>query len=524
MKKLGKPIFLWLAVLVGASLALAGIDGHAFWRGWFAYAITGLVLSGLVLLSWRWIRIANPPGWLRAALLIAIVLRLGLGVGLTLGLPSFGYPDSEPHQAGYIYLDAYNRDGDAWALAESGTSIFSALQDPSISDQYGGLLFISSGMYKLLSPDAHRPILLLTLTSGIGALAVLFTWAFTRQAFGDRSAKVAAWLVALYPEAVLLSSSQMREPFLITSFALALAGYGWLRRRDVRRGIEGLLIAFAVAVMFSPPYALLMLGIVGIAWVWESRRFQVRKPWLLVLLAVLAIGAFALTLRAWAALQGGPQGSFSELIRWWIGSGAEYQLYLLERQSGWVQKIFEQTPEWSHMLLATVYGLVQPFLPAALMDSGSAPAVRILVSWRGLGWFFLLPFLLYTPIAAVRAEGWRGLPSYLTLVFWATAILASYRNAGQMWDNPRWRAVFLGLQAALAGWAWVRARDLRSPWLRAAGVVVGVATLGFLQWEAGRYYQIPRLNIWETLLAILIFTALFLGSTLWFHVRRRAKA
>ena len=123
---------------------------------------------------------------------------------------------------------------------------------------------------------------------------------------------------------------------------------------------------------------------------------------------------------------------------------------------------------------------------------------RALGVLRGLGWFALLPFLVYAPFAAVRSAGWRSLQTYVAFLTWLVAIGAAYRLAGDQWDNPRARTVFLAAQAAIAGWAWFQARQSRSPWLRRVAVVVGVSTLVFLQWYAGRYYQTPRLNLYST--------------------------
>jgi hypothetical protein len=188
-----------------------------------------------------------------------------------------------------------------------------------------------------------------------------------------------------------------------------------------------------------------------------------------------------------------------------------------------VAKIFGQVPEWSQMPLATFYGLLQPFLPAAVMDSTSAPLIRLIVSLRGLGWFFLLPFLICAPFIALRQSKWRSLPMYLVLLVWVTAIFVSYRDAGRLWDNPRWRTVFLCAQAALAGWTWVTFTSTKSPWLLRVGIVVGFATMAFIFWEAGRYYHIPRLNLWETLGVIGGFTGLYFGGS-YLRDRQKSKA
>jgi hypothetical protein len=91
-----------------------------------------------------------------------------------------------------------------------------------------------------------------------------------------------------------------------------------------------------------------------------------------------------------------------------------------------------------------------------------------------------------------------------------------------MWDNPRWRAIFLSVQAITMAWTWLRAREQGDPWLKRIAVIVGFATLAFLQWEAGRYYQLPRLNLWETLGLIGGFSILFIvGSFVYDRTRKQ---
>ena len=519
---LRKPL-LGILVTVGISSILAYVDprGEPF-SGFFPYlAITAFVLV-LMWLSWKSIHKMDPPAWLAVAVVLAFLLRLIIGVGLSLSLPTFGYPDSIPHQAGYIFLDAYSRDTDAWNLARSEESLTTAWRDSELSDQYGGLLFSSAFIYRTFSPDVRRPALVLLLTASIGSLAALYSWVFTQQRMGNKAAAFATWIVALYPEAVLLGASHMREPFLITALSLALAGYVRWRANDIRSALTFVSIGTFLALVVSPPYMLILLVVITGAWLWEGRGKGEQRAFTISLVILFGCIALFLTLRAWSRIEGRPDGNAIELVMWWLTGGAEYQLQVLRAESGWVEKVFGMVPEWTHMPLATFYGLLQPFLPAAVMDSTSAPLIRVIVSFRGLGWFFMLPFLICAPFLALRQSGWRSLPTYLAILVWVTAIFVSYRDAGRLWDNPRYRAVFLCAQAALAGWTWITFRRIQSRWLLRVGITVGFATLAFLHWEAGRYYQTPRLNLWETLILIGCVTVVYYVSAL-FYDRHRAK-
>ena len=508
-----KSLAMWIGVAVAAGLGAGLLDPvEPNGGGILAYLV--LLVPGAVALwvAWRWISKGRGPSWLPYAIGVAVLLRLGVGLLLARALPVYGYPDSEPHQAGYFYLDAWLRDGDAWDLAVSQAPLGRAFSERSGSDQYGGMTYMSAALYRSFSSDAHRPLLIVALGSVVSGLAVLFTWAFADGMFGARAARVAGWGIALYPEAVLLGATQMREPFLIAALAAVLYVLYAARQGRVRASITVALIALALVMPISPPYALILAAVLIAGLVWEGKR---TAPRMIIMAAAIGAVGLLLTVSAWGKIADAPQGSPGELLDWWLNSGARFELIRLERGSGFVQKLFDTTPQWAHMPMATAYGLVQPFLPATLMDSTSLPFPRAIGIFRGLGWFVLLPFLIYAPLAATRAAGWRSLAFFLPSLVWVTAILVSFRLAGDFWDNPRARAVFISVQVSVAGWSWTRARVTQSPWLRRISTLVAGTTLIFLQWYAGRYYQTPQLNLNATVALVAAFVILLLGGAVY---------
>lgn len=514
-----KSLAPWIvAAVIGAAL-VAVLDPV---RPVAAWGYLALLVPGSVALwaAWRWVAGDGAPRWLPAAIAAAVLLRLGFAVFFARALPVHGYPDSDPHQDGYFYQDAHLRDGDAWELAvTTSRPLTVAFTDRGGSDQYGGLLFMSALIYRTLSLEVHHPLLAIVPGAVTGGLAVLFTWAFVAGAFGRTAASIAGWGMAVYPEAVFIGASQMREPFLIAALAACLYGYLQFKRGNQRSALAIILLAALLIAPISPPYTLLVAGVVGGALLWERGLRALR---LLLLAGVIGVLALVMTAGAWGNIDQAPQGSLLELVDWWLVSGARFELVRLERGSGFVQRLFETAPEWAHLPMATGYGLVQPFLPATILDSTSLPLPRILAVLRGLGWFVALPFLIYVPVAAIRAAGWRSLVFYLSGLVWLLAILASYRLAGDLWDNPRARAVFVPIQLSLVGWGWVRSRQSGSPWLARVIWLVAGSTLIFMQWYAGRYYQTPRLNLNQTVLTVAVYViGLLGGALLWDLIRKR---
>ncbi|MBN1264773.1 MAG: hypothetical protein JXA25_04720 [Anaerolineales bacterium] len=513
---------IWLIGSLGVGIVVALLDpvGLSF-QSASAFVLISAFGFGLVLLAWRWLK-PEPGNEIRSLIVVlaaAVLLRLAVSLILVYVLPAFGYSDEPVQQAGYVFYDAYARDQDAWQLARSEQPLWRALAGFGESDQYGGLLFLSASIYRFLSPSVHHPLLVAILSGFIGSLAVLFTWKAARLNLGAKPALFAAWVVALYPDAVMLSSSQMREAYLISGFAAAIMGYMWVREGEARKSAAAFLAA-VVLLSISPPFLVLTLAIIGLAWVWEGRKHSRQTGWLLIIFTVLVLVAFVITVLAWSEA-GIVKSTGLASVRKWLERTAEYQILKLERGSGWVQKMFDRTPEWTHIPMATVYGLIQPFFPGGLMSEG-ALVWRILVTWRGLGWMILITFLVYAPIAALKTEGVRSLNSYLVVIFWLTALLVSFRAAGDLWDNPRYRTVLLAAQAIIAAWSWAHARQLQSPWLLRTGLLVGFINIMFIIWYAGRGQLISRLYFDEILRIIAVFTVLFLpGSWLWDWLRKR---
>jgi hypothetical protein len=482
----------WLLTTLGVlmlSLVLAWASaGERFFKSWGSFLITLLLGLGILLVGWYAIRADKSlslPRWLGWLVIGAAVLRLAAGVIWFRVLPVWGY-GSPVEQAGYIMADAQARDMAAWELAKSDVPLWTAFRGYLHVDQYGGLLYLSALGYRYLGGDFHYPLQVIVLTAAASALTVLFTWAFVQRAWGEAPARVAAWLVALFPEAVLLGSSQMREAFTMPLVAAAL--YGLVRYRQDRswQGLGWVLIALILCVPFSPAFAAVLLTMLTVIALAMDGWHAFRQPRLWLLLAGLAVVCGIGIWLAWGRIAPDGVSNPIALVGWWIKESTRWQAYFAKRASELVKKIFLTTPEWSHVLILMGIGVLQPFLPAALMDN-AAPIWRGIAIWRALGWTVLLPFLLAAPFLAWGKNGKRGLDQGLSLVVWLGILLASLRSGGDTWDNPRYRVAFIGLQAALVAWVGLEGRRQASPWLGRAIVSFGLMLAWFLPWYLQRY-------------------------------------
>ncbi|MCJ7824303.1 MAG: hypothetical protein MUP44_05340 [Anaerolineales bacterium] len=500
-------------LVVGAILACFDLVGFTL-RGWLAYTLLLSISLLMIYFAWIYFRREGAGKALLVAALVALGLRVLVGVVLYRGLPVWGY-DEKPQRAGYVFWDSYKRDTDAWSRSGMDQALTTAFTDPTGSDQYGGLLFLSSSIYRYLSPDTQRPLLIVVMTAAVSALAVLFAWGFVASAIGEKAAMIGAWILALYPEAVLLGASQMREPFLIAALAAALYGYSRIRKGELKGGITIVVAsALILALPISPPFVIVIFAIVATAWFWEGLGMgRRRKLLVLALLGAVVLAALALAVRAWAGLDA-IAGSPWEIIReWWANAGDQWRITLVSEQSVMLDTLLDRLPSSFRIPFLVIYGLIQPFLPAAMIAPG-VPIWRSIGIWRGLGWFLTLPFLFYGTWMAFRRKGWRSLESYLAVLIWLSALVSSYRAPGYQWDNPRYRAIFLAAQVGLISWTWVEVRLIKSPWLKRWFLILSVDYLFVTYWYIGRYYSIPTLSLEAILGSILFFTVISLAGML----------
>jgi len=211
-------------------------------------------------------------------------------------------------------------------------------------------------------------------------------------------------------------------------------------------------------MLFSDPYGAMLTGLLLAYWLveWSSVQQSRKVRWIggLGLVVMGAAGAAA----GW----------------WWLKPTLYYDTYLTRINSGYISALLETMGDKWQTPFVTIYGIVQPFLPGAIADP-SLPFWQTTAIIRALGWWFVLPFLPYGFFALWKAkpksERWALLLIVLALFAWV--LIASLRAGGDLWDNPRYRALLIPWFALLVGWCWQRLREGHLAWfLRWVAVVL----------------------------------------------------
>jgi len=428
------------------------------------------------------------------SVLVSFVIRIIVGGLLFYLLPKIGYAN-DAHQAGYIFADAFHRDMQAWQLANSNASLISAFGVSFSSDQYGGLLALSAGIYRLFSPGVHLPVLVVVFAAMVYSAGIPFLWKVVHHRWGEKSANIAIWAYALFPETVLLGSSQMREPFLIGLSAIA---FWCVANANLRKKSSIALLILSIAGLFviSSSVATLICGFLLIWYLIEhASEIHTKKQW--YLWAGVGVGFLVIAIVFWE----------------WFKEAGTYDAKLAFDQSGWVQLIVEKLGKRYRLVFMTLYGLMQPVLPAAIVEP-AIPIAKTIAIFRSLGWYGLFPVLLYTLQMALKTlrEKQNRLILFSSLFLLSWTVLSSARAGGDQWDNPRYRMIMMVWFALVTGWAIYFNQQSKDKWLLRWYGVDAVFVLGFLAWYLGRYTSwVPYFSLPGLIIFIVVASVLILG-------------
>jgi hypothetical protein len=531
MKNFNQRSFIWIVPLsVSLGVVLSFLQPGNWLTGWLGFSFLLFLCFSLLTLSWRWADEGKTLAWMLA---LAFALRFAGGIATYLALPINGFEDTDD-KSGFVYTDAHRRDDQAWDLAKSSDPIIDAFNKNYAFDQYGGLLAFSAFVYRYISPDAHRPLMLVLLSSFVGALSLSFLWKAAYLKWGEKVAIASGWIFALYPESVLLGGSSMREPYLMlfTTFTLwgfvswqnfgvqepgAPKGYApWKNNNKQPVSILWFGLGIAGMLLVSPVVALMTL-ILFAGWIYFASERGHLSWWGVVIISVLFIaGLFVLAsaLDRQGNLGGGtPFAVMNNFLR----EAIKMDVHHLERGSGWVQKLFDEMPKWLRLPFVLIYGIFQPVLPAAIVEPTTL-TWRIIAILRALGWYALLPALILSFVAAanLQSEKDRTLLIWLSLVVWGWILLTSLRGGADQWDNPRYRTILFLWQAILVGLVWVWWRESKNPWIVRVLAMEFVFLLVFGQWYAYRYYHFgPQLEFAQMVVIILGLWILIFLEGIW---------
>jgi hypothetical protein len=219
--------------------------------------------------------------------------------------------------------------------------------------------------------------------------------------FSDKTALLAGWLFALYPESLLLGSSQMREAIVIP--ATAIAFYGLTEIQSKRKPGWLWLVGSALIIFPIQPLAgfvsfAILLGI----WILDPGTMQASRKRQTIL--VIFLLPYCSSSCCWSTPSPACRHCREEIIdRLRLVPSINFQV-VTERSSGMVQSLLDSLGEQWRWLIVLVYGIAQPVLPAIVGDPSAAWIMRIIGFLRAAGWYTLALFLVYGTLGAFHSR------------------------------------------------------------------------------------------------------------------------
>jgi hypothetical protein len=499
-------LFIFIAgILLG--VLLAAFSPGEFLSGAWQSALYCILLAALFFIGWF---VIKPPKIVLILAICAFLLRIGVGIWLTTTLPVNGF-DTTVQNAGYTYSDAYDRDQLAYAIAFPGKEEFVPPANINAVDQYGGMMMLSTGIYRLFSTDVHRPLLIIFLSALSMALAVIFTWKAIHLVWGEKTALVAVIFLVFYPEGVILGSAQMREPLLIclaliTFWAMILFTTGERRLKIIAVFALAALLMCWISIPAGLVIIAVELGYLQVKAI-TTEKEPGRKKGLLIVFGVFLL---LVCLAGWM----------------WLKNTLYYDAFATESESGLISWLLSLVGSKWRFPFVLLYGLIQPVLPAALVYQ-SLPVWQGIAIFRASGWYFTIPFLIYgigAVIKEARKNGdWALVWLMAVLVIWT--FISSARAGGDQWDNPRYRAILLPWLSLLIGWVWDRVSQGKVPWFWRIVVLDGAFVLIFTNWYFNRKFgtgiAIP--TEYDLGLFVVLLIAVIAGGILFDRRKQKTK-
>ena len=492
-----------IAAIILGSITISIYSADHFWQGLPGAALLSFVSCIGLYAAWHIAEKDKLVGWI---MVIAFLLRLMLGVGFSTWLSQYGY-DTPQQNNGYLFRDAYERDQESWGYTYNDESMLYVYQVGFDTDQYGGLLMIGTMIYRGLSSDFHRPVLLIIISAFLAALAIPFLWKAVRKSWAQKIAAITIFIYAFYPDSILFTSSQMREPYILAFSAIAFWAVQTWREHKIKS-----IVVFAASSIFmlviSEKVALFIVAFLLVWFVLMHFPPQKRISKIIFLIGLL-FGGLVFAAGSWG----------------WLKTSSSWEVLVSVQNSGWVQKIVTDLGEQWQFPFLTGYGLVQPLLPAAIVEP-SILIWKMIAIARALGWYLILPFIVFgffsIHLEKNENKRWQILWTAIFMAFWI--LLSSARAGGDLWDNPRYRLALLPWISLFVAWAWCLAKEVRNGWLIRWFVLIWSFVLLITHWYIGRYikwFAPLDLKVYFIFFALLTVIVVIQGVAQYFLNRRK---
>jgi hypothetical protein len=530
--KINPKILALIGAALAGAVALAASQGavlggdpwwyaDVFWPNFLVFLVPSLLAFGLIELCNRFLLPGDGAEFARKCTWWAFGSRLVFLIVVPILMLLWGYA-SDRNLKGLVEQDAINATDTAWHASVAGGPVLEAW-GRAPGDNTGGITILGVVLFRLLSPGVERTLLLGLAAAAFTSLTVIAVYRLASGLFPPGVARLAALVAAVYPEAVMIGSSHQQMGYITLIFSTALLAIaGLVLNKEStpgepglpKRPVAGVLLTLMILLGFVFFYQFSILGIICGAlfavWLSDPRRRLGRVLWIGAGAAVLALAV--LRVLAWRDVIPSDWDYLYSQYQYMYGLAWDEFNKLVNAGGGdFFQTVLSTMEKGPAFLLAGAYGLIRPALPAAIGYRNPAAQGgffwQLLNIYRSLGWYLILPVLLYGTLKSLLGILKRNPAFVLSAIFWFIAVVGSYRAFGDEWDNPRYRLFALAPMAVLAAWAWVTQRESRDPWFLRIVIPFAAATAALTVWYILRDYANVNFAAVGSILVIGAITA-----------------
>jgi hypothetical protein len=474
------------------------------------------ILFGLLV---RWTMQGDSRGVGRRYAWIGFFLRLACAAFLPLLLFLSGVTFGLQHH-GVLFVDAQAKEQIAWGVAQGKDSLVSVFMQQTLQPD-GGLITLGVAIYRFFFYSIESPMALTIWMAFFSACAILIAYRLAESVVSQKVAQTAAWLVAIFPDAILFGSTFLAQGMLATFLGFWLLYCSGLLAPNPsdesvspapalwKYALGGMGIFFA-ATSFFPEYVCLFIAVFLICGFWltdfHTRSGKLRLAGLggillaTILLSILA--AAQVIPPAWDLL-GKTRQYFFDFAWLKMNSTA------MTTGNDLLENIIRILPEPIGFFMIAVYGLLQPFLPAVVgskgaWSAGSGIEIALLVI-RSVAWFLVMPLIFYGILASFRLiRSNRFLPLFGVL-FLLIAWTGAFRSLGDQINNPMYRMIALVPMAIGIAWTVWDLRDYSRIWFLRILIPFFVGVGGLTGWYILRSFGGVSLPSVATFIVLAVF-------------------